>query len=184
MVNEQIRIIEKEIQECLKEGNEDICKSIIECLGGGKHIFVAGGGRTGYIMRGFAMRLMQAGMECHWVGDTSTPAAKTGDILVIGSGSGETEVLKCYANTAKQKGLSLILFTATSSSSLGKMADIVIEIPASTKFGYDGKRNTVQPMGALFEQALMVLLDALILEMMENGMILEKTMKMRHANLE
>ncbi len=46
--------------------------------------------RSGLMMRVFAMRLMHMGFESHVVGETLTPAVEKGDLLVIGSGSGET----------------------------------------------------------------------------------------------
>lgn len=184
MINGQLEKILEEIKVCLSRENEDICQSIIENIIRGKHIFTAGVGRTGFIMRGFAMRLMQAGLESYWIGDTSTPSAESKDVLIVGSGSGETGTLKHYVETAKGKGLFVILFTTNPNSALGKQADIVCEIPASSKFKYDDERSSLQPMGALFEQSLMLMLDALILEMLEQDIISEETMKKRHANLE
>ena len=40
-----------------------------------RHIFVAGMGRSGYMMRAFAMRLMQMGLLVYMVGDTKHPPA-------------------------------------------------------------------------------------------------------------
>lgn len=184
MINIQLEKIMEEIKGCLNRENEEICQSIIESIIRGKHIFTVGVGRTGFIMRGFAMRLMQAGLESYWIGDTVTPSAEAKDVLVVGSGSGETGTLKHYVETAKEKGLFVILFTTNPNSSLGKQADIVCEIPASSKFKYDEVRSSMQPMGALFEQSLMLVLDALIFEMLEQDIISEETMKKRHANLE
>jgi len=62
-----------------------------------KRIFVAGSGRSGLMMRAFAMRLMHMGFPVFIVGDTTTPAIGKEDLLVIGSGSGETGALAVCA---------------------------------------------------------------------------------------
>ena len=56
-------------------------------------IFVAGAGRSGFVSRGFANRLMHLGYTAYFVGDTTTPPIQPGDLLVIGSGSGKTCLL-------------------------------------------------------------------------------------------
>ena len=52
-------------------------------------IFVAGAGRSGFVARAFANRLMHMGLTVFFVGEPTTPAIKAGDLLVIGSGSGD-----------------------------------------------------------------------------------------------
>lgn len=54
-------------------------------------IFVAGAGRSGLMGRAFAMRLMHVGRSAYVVGETVTPGIEAGDVLVLGSGSGETK---------------------------------------------------------------------------------------------
>ena len=57
-----------------------------------KRIFVGGAGRSLLSMKGFAMRLMQTGHETYLVGEVCTPSVQPGDLLIVGSGSGETKV--------------------------------------------------------------------------------------------
>src|SRR5512143_1955726 len=54
-------------------------------------IFMLGSGRSGMVMSMFAMRLMHLGLDVHRIGESTTPAIHKGDLLIIGSGSGETE---------------------------------------------------------------------------------------------
>src|SRR5690606_2731649 len=58
-----------------------------------RRIFVAGAGRSGLMMKAFAMRLMHLGLDVYVVGDTITRSIDQGDLLLIGSGSGETKTL-------------------------------------------------------------------------------------------
>ena len=135
-------------------------------------------------MKGFTMRLEQAGYEAYWIGDTNTPAAGKGDLLILGSGSGETETLKVYAKKAKELQIPIIVFTTCRESSLHADAAVAVVIHADAKFKEDTEKKSVQPMGSLFEEALFISLEALVIQLMEKRGISEKELKKRHANFE
>jgi 6-phospho-3-hexuloisomerase len=148
-------------------------------------VFVAGAGRSGLAMRGFAMRLMHVGKPAHVVGDVTTPALSPGDLLVVGSGSGRTSSLVAIADQARKRGGAVALLTIDPGSPLAGMAATVVRIPApSPKAAAAGGLLSVQPMATLFEQSLGVLLDSCVLLLMEEMGISEQTMFERHANLE
>jgi 6-phospho-3-hexuloisomerase len=150
-----------------------------------KRMFVAGSGRSGLMMRAFAMRLMQMGLPCHVIGETVTPAAQRGELLVIGSGSGETEALVAMARKAHAMSVSLALITVMPRSTIGKLADLVVTIPATTAKA-DGRNETitVQPRGSLFEQCLLIFLETVIVLLMERMDFKPDDIMKRHANLE
>ncbi len=118
MYTKYISEILQELQECLSSGSTAEFAMIGQLIDQAEKIFVAGMGRTGYVMKGFTMRLEQAGYEAYWIGDTNTPAAGKGDLLILGSGSGETETLKVYAKKAKELQIPIIVFTTCRESSL------------------------------------------------------------------
>ncbi|MFP2005919.1 SIS domain-containing protein [Klebsiella pneumoniae] len=97
----------KELREILQEltglaehvNQADVDKLIAEIEGANK-LFLAGAGRSGFMIRAFANRLMHLGYETYLVGETITPPAKEGDLLIIGSGSGETGSLVSMAQKA------------------------------------------------------------------------------------
>ena len=68
-------------------------------------------------------------------------------------------------------------------STIGKLADIKIEIPAQAK-GEGNSGKSIQPMGSLFEQSLLLFYDAVILRFMEKKGLNSEMMYGRHANLE
>ena len=148
-----------------------------------QRIFVAGAGRTGLVMRSFAMRLMHLGFQVHIIGDTTTPSVDEKDILLIGSGSGNTSSLVSISENAKEIGVSTILFTIDSSSIIGKLSSMNICIPAPSP-KLETNNHSVQPMGSLFEQSLMIVLDTLIWMLMLRKGIDSKAMFKNHANLE
>ncbi len=131
------------------------------------------------------MRLMHLGFCVYVVGETVTPAIKSDDLLVIGSGSGATATLVVIARKAKALGASLALVTIFPDSPIGQFADAVVRIPASTpKVDGDARFASVQPMGSLFEQSLLIVLDIVVMRLMEKMGFDSSTMFDRHANLE
>ncbi|MEY8521594.1 6-phospho-3-hexuloisomerase [Lachnospiraceae bacterium 38-10] len=184
MLRNNPEIILEELADCFGTLDHENRKNMIDRICGADRIFVAGVGRTGYVMRCFSMRLMQAGYSVFWIGDNNTPSAGEGDLIILGSGSGETGVLCNYMRTAKRMGLNSIVLTTADTSTLAKEADTAIVLKGNSKFQKENDCGSVQPMGALFEQELLIYLDSLILDMMELGLTSADRMKQKHANLE
>jgi 6-phospho-3-hexuloisomerase len=150
-----------------------------------KKILVAGAGRSGLAMKAFAMRLMHMGFEAYVVGETVTPNFAEADLLLIGSGSGETGSLVNIASKAKKIGGGLALVTTLPESSIGKLADIIVKIPAPTPKAHIAETwRSIQPMGSLFEQSLLIFLDIIVLKLMEKTANNSTDMFKLHANLE
>lgn len=150
------------------------------------HIFTAGAGRSGIAIRAFTNRLMHLGYAVSVIGEISTPQAKDGDLLIIGSGSGETESLVALAQKAKKKGLSIALLTMDINSSLAGLSDVTVVLPGvSPKLhGQIPSIPSIQPMGSAFEQISLLTYDGIILELMERTGQTSASMFERHANLE
>lgn len=86
------------------------CKSaneFVELVDCANEVFCAGAGRSGFEIKGFAMRLMHMGMKSYVVGETCTPNIDDTGVLVICSGSGSTKSLVNHAKKAKEVGLRL-----------------------------------------------------------------------------
>jgi 6-phospho-3-hexuloisomerase len=148
-------------------------------------IFIAGKGRTGLVMQAFAMRLMQMGYRVHVAGEATAPGIASGDLLVIGSGSGRTASLVGYAALAKQAGAQVAVLVAAPEAPLPEAADLVVRLPAPTKSG-DGARPlpSIAPLGTRFEASLGLLLDVLVVQLMRESGLSEASLRARHANLE
>lgn len=146
-------------------------------------IFVMGAGRTGLMMKAGAMRLMHLGYKVYVVGETTTPAISAGDFLMAGSGSGTTSGIVKAAETARKVGAKVLCFTTNGSSPLGTMANYSVIIPAAQKQERD-EGISKQYAGSLFEQSLLLVLDALIQTLWEmDGSEVSELWK-RHANME
>jgi len=128
---------------------------------------------------------MHMGFDVYVVGETITPSLEPADLLVIGSGSGETGSLVAMAHKTKKIGAKLAVVTIFPESSIGRLADIAITISAPTpKVEDDSGVESIQPMGSLFEQSLFLFLDSIILRLMEKRGNNSNLMFTRHANLE
>lgn len=146
-------------------------------------IFIAGAGRSGLMIKAFAMRLMHLGFRVYVIGETVTPGVEEGDLLLIGSGSGETRTLIGMADKAKSLRARVAVLTTQPQSSIGVLADLVLPLPGAPK-DHAGSSLTIQPMGSLFEQTLLLFLDAVILRLMSERDETSTTMYGKHANLE
>jgi 6-phospho-3-hexuloisomerase len=149
-----------------------------------KKIFVAGAGRSGLMVKAFAMRLMQMGLDAYVVGETVTPNLEKDDLLIIGSGSGETKSLIPIAEKAQSLGGSVVVVTIFPESTIGILSNMAVKLPGATKDQANSSYKTIQPMGALFEQTLLLYCDAVILKIMQKQGLDTNTMFGRHANLE
>jgi len=179
------KLILEEIKNTLGSMSQEKTDKLTRLIANSGKVFIAGTGRTGLMMKAFAIRLMQMGIKVHVAGETTTPAIKAGDMLFIGSGSGETESLTVMASKAKKIGAKLTLVSMSADSTLGEIVDTTIEIPAKgSKSVISSPSDSVQPMCNLFEQSLLIYLDTLSISLMEHKKIDQKTLYENHANLE
>lgn len=153
---------------------------LVQRLDGAKRIFIAGAGRSKLVGNFFAMRLVHSGYDVSVVGEIVTPSIKNGDLLIIISGSGETEQLIAFTKSAKKVGANIILISAKASSTIGDMADAVFQIGNSEQYG----KVLGMPMGTVFELSTLIFLEATISHVIHDKGIPEEIMRERHANLE
>lgn len=172
-------IIDK-IGGILKATDDSYDTRLTAMLDRASRIFVSGAGRSGLVGRFFAMRLMHSGYDVSVVGEIVTPSIKRGDLLIIISGSGETEQLIAFTKKAREIGASIVLITAKSSSTIGDMSDAVFQVGTSEQYG----KVVGMPMGTVFELSTLSFLEALISHVIHEKGIAEEEMRSRHANLE
>lgn len=178
--------VAQEVAACVRQVSAKDLLRASTLVNAAPRIFVAGAGRSGLCMRSFAMRLMQIGKTVYMVGETTTPSIVTGDLLILGSGSGQTASLLVMTKRARHEGAKVLLFTAEVSSPLADLADhrVIVPAPAHRSSGEGVKPLSIQPMGTLFEQALLISSDALIMGLMQETGVNAAQMSERHANLE
>lgn len=147
-------------------------------------IFCIGVGREGLSTRAFTMRLMHLGKPAFWVWDDTTPAIGPGDLLIATSGSGAIGHIDYVVDQAMRAGAGVAVVTGDPSGCTARKAGIVLWLPAAVYHGTAAVEPSAQPMGNLFEQALLILFDQIVIEMARRLNIDNKKMSARHRNVE
>jgi 6-phospho-3-hexuloisomerase len=164
-----------------------------------KRVYVAGAGRSGFIAKAFGLRLMHLGLDVYVVGETITPAFRSGDTLVVFSGSGETHSMVSICGTAKELGGKVCLITGSPDSKMSRMADCVVNLGDLTGY-YRKDKNSFEirqltgkyrsvtsafaPLGTLFETLALIFSDAVISALMESKKAEILDMQRRLTNVE
>ncbi len=141
-----------------------------------RRTFVAGAGRSGLVARSFGMRLMHAGLPAFVPGETVTPAAGEGDLIVAISCTGETGYTSYLSGRAHELGADVVVVTAEADSTLAKAADKVIVVPAVAE--------DIVIRAAVFEHAASLCLDAVFNVLADRLKLDLAEFRQRHANLE
>lgn len=145
-----------------------------------KRIFICGAGRSRLVGNFLAMRLMHGGYDVYVTGEIVTPSIQAGDVLLVISGSGETEQLIGYVTKARKLGAQCVLISSRHASTLANLVDEVFQI------GEEGMYTSHQamPMGTMFELSTLLFLEGVVAHLMQENAIDESSMRARHANLE
>jgi len=185
-VDSLIRQVLSELDACVNQVSVESLTQAVALIESAPRIFVAGAGRSGLCMRAIGMRLMHLGKTVYVVGETTIPGIAAKDLLILGSGSGRTSSLLMMARQARSHDSKILLFTTDASSPMAELADQLVLIPAPSLGMKEGERDhpSIQPMGTLFEQSLLILCDSLILSLMRQTNVSAAQMFERHANLE
>ncbi|PLR78215.1 sugar isomerase [Bacillus sp. V3-13] len=163
--------------------SNDVDKLLVEIQKAEK-VFFVGVGRVLLSLKAIAKRLAHLGIKTYVVGQITEPAITEKDLLIVGSGSGETAFPLIIAKKAKQFNATVAHIGANPESSMREYSDLFIKIPVSTKLQLPGEIQSVQPMTSLFEQSLLLLGDTLALMMVKEQNIEMHSLWKYHANLE
>ncbi|MBL7223252.1 MAG: SIS domain-containing protein [Candidatus Brocadiae bacterium] len=155
---------------------------LIDTLLSARRIYVTGEGRTGLVARTFAMRLVHLGMTAYVCGETVTPAIEADDVCIACSASGETAITCHRAGVSRGVGATVVAITAVAGTPLGAPADLDLVLDAPTK--HATASQSVQFGSTLFEQALLVFLDAVVLLLQDRRGASPQSMFAKHTNLE
>jgi 6-phospho-3-hexuloisomerase len=180
-----------EIAEIIKKNFESIDSSqvlklinlIVNINSNNGMIFAYGAGRSGFIGRCFAQRLMHLGINSCFISDAITYRYSNDDLLVLISGSGETTSPKAIAEDAKKIGGKIALFTGNPKSSIAKMSDIVIRVEGKSKEKAISLES-LAPFTSLFDISTLSVLDSIGSSLMLLLNISEEDIDKRHASIE
>lgn len=174
-----------ELQADAQEINSEEIIKMEELILNANRIFVAGAGRSGFVARAFANRLMHIGFTVYFVGEPTTPSIRENDLLIIGSGSGETSSGVTMAEKAKVEKATVATLTVHPGNSIGRLADAAIKIPGATARANDAARqDSIQVKGSSFEQLCLLVYDAMVVDLRDTKKQTQDDLDYRHANLE
>src|SRR4051812_19554007 len=156
---------------------------VADLVAAAPRVFVLGAGRSGLALRMTAMRLMHLGLDVHVVGEVTTPAITRGDLLLTASGSGTTTAIVRAAGTAAGIGADVVLITTAGDSDLASAAAVALVVPAAAKLDRSGTAS-MQYAGGLFEQAVVLIGDALFHALWQRSGQSADDLWPRHSNLE
>jgi 6-phospho-3-hexuloisomerase len=183
-MNEKINLILKEIELVLSQVSQKDSDELINTILTSNKIVVCGAGRVGMAIRGFGMRLGHFGLNAFTIGDSTVPSIGQGDLLIVASGSGETQTIYDLVTIASKNGATIAAVTGNPESRIAKLSNVKVIINAPSKTKAVEGIVSMQPMTTLNEQSLGIFFDALVLKMMDRVNETHETMWARHSNLE
>lgn len=184
MVKSSIKRILNEINQVFENVNEDEVRVLIREILNAEKVVTIGAGRVGLVAKAFAMRLMHLGMKAYTLGDSNLTKIGKKDLLIVCSGSGETQTIYDLTKISKKKNIKIALITGNNDSRIGRIANYKVLITAPTKLKKTNIVKSIQPMTTLMEQCLYIFFDGLILEIMKKLNINSDKMKNNHSILE
>lgn len=170
----------KSLETTLSRIDEDDFNRFLEAIRPENRIFVVGAGRSGYVGKCFAMRLMHLGYDVYVVGETTTPSIRDKDLLLGISSSGTTSSVLDAFDKALKHGAKTLALSSHISSPLAEKSSFTVHIPLPDP---SENSDTSLPLGSSFELSALLFLEAAVSELMKRDEITEEEMKGRHTNL-
>lgn len=173
-----------ELRSTLLCVDPDGIEKLLEMICSSDKVFFVGVGRVMLSLQAITKRLAHLGINAHYVGEITEPAISKNDLLIVGSGSGESIFPVEIARKAKSLGVKVVHIGSNPNGTMSNYADLMVRLPVRTKLNLSDEIMSIQPMTSLFEQALLLLGDILA------GLIIQKkqldinALWQYHANLE
>lgn len=178
-------LIVAELDQALRAVDETQVAKLVDAILQAEKIFAVGLGRVFLSMQAMVKRLNHLGVRAWCVGEINEPAITEKDLLIVGSGTGESAVPVAMARAAKRYNARVAHIGSNPRSSLSPFTDIFVRVPVQTRLGLPGETPSRQIMSSLFEQSLLLLGDAIALIIAERKGITDiKSLWRFHANLE
>lgn len=178
------KMVLDEIEAAL--GNIDIMavEKLTEDILKADDVFLTGVGRVMMTLEAFCKRLTHLGIKAHCVGDITEPAIKPTDLLIVGSGSGESIIPVVIAKKAKQFNAKIVHIGSNPNGAVEQYCDYMVRVPVRTRLYLEDEIDSQQIMTSLFEQTLLILGDVIAKIIVDERNIDFKELWQYHANLE
>lgn len=160
-------------------------EAMLSELASTKLIVCHGLGSEGLMMKALAMRLYHMGLDAHVAGEMTCPPVGPGDLFLVSIGPGRLATAEALIAVARDAGARVACITAEPEGPGPLAADLVLVIPAQTMARDQGSTATsILPMGSLFEGAMFLVFELIVLALRDRLGITAADMRARHTNLE
>jgi 6-phospho-3-hexuloisomerase len=156
---------------------------VISAITGARRIMCYGCGREGLMMRALAMRLHHLGLRVAMQGDMTAFPLGRGDLFLCAAGPGVLPTASALCGVARDAGARILVITAEPDGETSRLADELLVIPAQT-MARDRGGDSVLPMGSLFEGAMFLVFEVLVLRLRDALGETVESMRARHTNME
>ena len=173
-----------EIAEAAAGTDADAMDALAYEIASARRIALHGVGREGLMMRALGMRLYHLGLDAHIVGDMTTPPLGPGDLLIVSAGPGEFATVAALVGVASGAGARTACVTAQPQGRVPAACDVVLHLHAQTMADDTGEKQSVLPMGSLYEGVQYVAFEVLVLLLRDRLKVGPFDMRDRHTNLE
>jgi len=184
MIQNNIKEIFNELNFVLSKIDQSQCDDLIYKILHAKRIVWVWAWKVGMTLRAFIMRLWHLGLQAWFLWDSTVPWIGAGDLLLVASGSWETQTIYDLVEIASKNWCDIALVTWNPDSRMWKLSTSLVQITAPSKTKSVEWFISIQPMTTLNEQCLRLFFDALTLELMSKMDETHDTMWGRHSNLE
>lgn len=184
LFEEARKVTLKECDAALGRIGEEETRRLLELVESAEQVFFVGVGRVLLALQAICKRFSHLGIKAHYVGEITEPAMTRADLLIVGSGSGESLFPVAIAGKARGIGAKIAYIGSNPARTIAAISDHIVRIPVQTKLGREDELRSQQPMTSLFEQSLLLYGDILAKMYIENRAIDMKGLWRYHANLE
>jgi 6-phospho-3-hexuloisomerase len=158
---------------------EAACQTIARA----RRILAYGCGREGLMLRALVMRLHHLELQVAMQGDMAAPPLGAGDLFLCSAGPGELSTVTALMGVAQRDGAEVLMITAEPDQPSPRRADQLLVIPAQTMARDIGGQSTL-PMGSLYEGAMFLVFEIMVLRLTAILGQTAQQMRARHTNME
>ena len=167
-----MKMVLAENKRLFKQIDFEEVNDLVKYIEQANRIFIIAAGRSGFVMRAAAMRLMYLGYKVHFVGDDNTPSVQKDDLLIAACNAGNNGIIVKAAENSIAAGAKVVALSNYDQSALARLASLLVYVPAPKKQDLDDSRSS-QFSGSLFDQFLLLLNDAVFQTLWESADIAE-----------
>jgi 6-phospho-3-hexuloisomerase len=185
LYEENSSMIVKEISAAIRTIDPKEVNALADLICAADKVFVIGVGRVLMMLQAFSKRLNHLGIQSWYVGEVNEPAITSSDLLIVGSGSGESVIPLQIARLAHSYGAKVAHIGSNRKSSMEPYENLFVRIPCPTKLAISDEIHSDQPMTSLFEQCVLLLGDSIVCMIIRKKKITDLHLLWKqHANLE